>query len=278
MSGVELEVESTEEAPVAETPTETVWYEGMELSESQIGHIQNKGWGSPADVLKSYEELEKFRGADEDSLLKIPKDGDKDAWDAFHQKLGRPKTADEYVLGGDDIESEDLDFFKKELFELGVSSDKATDFMNRMLERTKELGLADDESSTLSKKKELAELKGEWGPDYDKKVELANRVLRQSGLEQEDLETLRETLGFTKTVRIMANIGERIGQDTILNGGGDVPDFNKTVEQYVREKKELMTAVGADPNRHALWNEGKGPDKEKLDSLITIINNLRNGN
>lgn len=274
MSEVDVEVTPEVNAPPAQT--ETLWYEGMELSESQIGHIQNKGWKGAGDVLKSYEELEKFRGADESQLLKIPSHDDKDAWDAFHEKLGRPKTADEYVLGGDDIESEDLDFFRNELFALGVSSAKATDFMNRMLERTKELGAADDESSTLSKKKELAELQGEWGPDYEKKVELANRVLRQSGLEQEDLEILRETLGFTKTVRIMANIGERIGQDTIMSGGGDVPDFNKTVEQYVREKDELMAAVGADPNRHAQWTLGKGPDKMKLDSLRTIINNLKN--
>ncbi len=53
---------------------------------------------SVADLAKSYVSAAKMVGLDKNSLLPIPRDDSKEAWDAVYNKLGRPETPDAYNL------------------------------------------------------------------------------------------------------------------------------------------------------------------------------------
>lgn len=53
---------------------------------------------SVADLAKSYVSAAKMVGLDKNSLLPIPRDDSKEAWDAVYSKLGRPETPDAYSL------------------------------------------------------------------------------------------------------------------------------------------------------------------------------------
>ena len=156
-----------------------------------------------ADV-KGSASLDKFKGANERELLghvakayvnlekmprglAVPKDDAKpEEWAAFYDKLGRPKSADEYGL---DIKvPEGMPWSKqaeanilKHLHEAGLSKRQAEKVVNGYLEEAKkgEIFLAQDKAKSRGEA-EIA-MKTEWGGLYDLNVALVQRSVGEFG-------------------------------------------------------------------------------------------------
>ena len=97
-----------------------------DVGDDMLGVIQNKGWKGVEDIVNSYTNLEKFRGADENSLLKMPSNDEER--NEFYSKLGRPDKAEDYNFNAPEgYEETDLDkLFREKAFENGVSADAYT--------------------------------------------------------------------------------------------------------------------------------------------------------
>ena len=273
----DIDVTDTGDGDSNEPTGDSAWYDNQGFSDEQIGLAQNKGWETASDMLKSYSELEKFRGADENSLLKLPKDDDENGWKEVRKKLGMPDTADEYVINtpeGMEFSEDDQNWFKEAMHKRGMSSADATEFFSDLSGREVSLRQAQEAAANEAKEADVASLKSEWGPKFDERVELANRVLRGNGISPEQVEGLRDSLGFKQTIELMANLGEKMGGDTILQGDAETPAFGKTMQQYKADLAQLNAEIGADKNRFELVAQGKGPDVLRRKNLREIINNL----
>jgi hypothetical protein len=174
-------------APVEEeTEVTTDWKEEFGLA----GNPQFDKFESPADLAKSYAELEHYRGssiripsseAGEEQLneftekllqvpgvTRIPAEDDKAGWDNIYQQLGRPGEAKGYkfdeVEGFSDPEAEGE--LKALAHELGLSNTQAAAIHKHLA-----TNIATESSAQAEvAEKSMAELKGEWGQAFEHKM------------------------------------------------------------------------------------------------------------
>lgn len=260
------------------TTTEAQWY-GDGLSDEQVGYLQNKGWDKPDGAIKvfdAYVEFEKFKGVGEDELLRIPKGDDTEGLGKAYSRLGRPEKAEDYVFNtGDGTDETEIGWFKEALHEMGASSSKATEFFDKLTERVTGLDKASEEAMLQERTENLAELRSRWGVKADERMELANRVLRKFNVDDEKLESIRDTLGFAKTIEIFADIGGMMHETKVQLGEETDTNFGNTVEQHKANREKLKQELIADPVRNAMFLQGKGSDVEKMRSINDTIAHLQ---
>src|SRR3990167_6497041 len=92
----------TPAAPIVTPVTPEVpagqWYDSFTDAGVKT-HAVTKQWATPEDAVRSNLNLEKLIGVPQDQILKLPKaDADAAEWNPIYDRLGRPKTAEEYAL------------------------------------------------------------------------------------------------------------------------------------------------------------------------------------
>lgn len=271
-------LEGDDGAGDAGTATETVeeeaapWHAGHEFKDEDVGYIQNKGWDDdPKKMLSSYQELEKFKGADETQLLKIPNTEDAEAWKAFYGRLGRPDEAAGYELnGGEGVADPKLmEAFGAKAIELGLNVPQAkglNDMFNDYAKETLEQAAKD---VTLKSETELADLRKEWGEQgYNDREELAKRACNTFGIDVVQADMLEDIVGSAGLIRLMSNIGQAMLGDKAVSP--DTPGgtgFGSTIEQVKADKQTLMAELIGDPARLAVYNQAKGADYERMEKF-----------
>ena len=184
-------------APVEEDETEatTDWKEEFGVA----GNPQFDKFESPADLAKSYAELEHYRGSsiripsaeagDEQmaefterllqvpGVTRIPAEDDKAGWDNIYQQLGRPGEAKGYefeqVEGFSDPEAEGE--LKTLAHELGLSKAQAAAVHKHFATNV----AAEDNGKAEASEKAMGELKGEWGQAFEHKMTQAQVAAAQ---------------------------------------------------------------------------------------------------
>ena len=187
------------------------------------GYVQNKGWSGPGDVLKSYVNLEKLMGADRAGrTVEIPKDPDDAvAMGQFYERLGRPKTAEEYALPLPE-KGADPEFAKwaKETFhEIGLTSAQArvlTEKWNGLMGGKIEAGQAAAQSRLVE---EGNALRKEWGAAFEQNCRAVDMAVAQFGLDPETMVALRDAIGPAKAMKLFHQIGTKLGEDVFVSGG-----------------------------------------------------------
>lgn len=255
--------------PPADDPAP--WHDGHELSDEDVGYIQNKGWDHPSKMLKSYQELEKFKGADETQLLKIPSAEDAEAWKALYGRLGRPDEAKGYELdGGEGVSDPKLmEAFGAKAIELGLNVSQAkglNDMWNEYAKATTEQAQKDTE---LKSETELADLRKEWGEQgYNDRVEMSKRTYREFGFDPESSTKLEEIVGAAGLIRIMSNICEKmLGDKAVTPDADSAQSFGTTIEQVKANIQSLQAELVGDPQRLAMYNQAKGADYERMEAF-----------
>ena len=103
-------------------------------SEGVRDFVAKKGFKSIDEQTAAHVELEGMLGQ-RDKLVVIPDDGDKEGWQKFNIRMGRPKTAEEYVFtprGDNDPKPEEslLTLFKEYALEKGMNQTAFQDTIN----------------------------------------------------------------------------------------------------------------------------------------------------
>lgn len=213
------------ENQTSETESQAVWSD--EFSETDKKIISDKGWKSPQDMFKSYQEIEKFAS----NKISIPKADDAEAWKKLDAKLGCPETIEGYEIKGiADIDKPFIDDFKAAALESGMRPSQFQKMYDCYKDRQDKL----TEAFNAQAEKDMEEVKAEWGDDYSKNEELMRRGVVVLGLEESLLTNIEMSIGTKEFMNLGKRLGEAISEDTAkgLSGGSTKSQEMTTKEFY----------------------------------------------
>lgn len=263
------------EAPVSEG--QAVWYESA--PDEVKGYIQNKGWDDPFKAVSSYQELEKFRGANENELLRLPKDPDAEgAYDAIYTKLGRPDSVDGYEINIPEnvtVDDARLNGAKELAHKLGLNQKQLQGIIDFDSQYYSQAQAQYEEQVAQQQEAEYNALRREWGSNADEREELSRRGLRSilpEGMDKEStLTKIEDAIGTAAMLKLFANVGDKMAREDRIHEAGNERPFGYTKEQASADKKALMSELSADEKRLSAYNQGKGADYDKMRRLNEII-------
>lgn len=203
----------------AQSTTPTSWTEG--LSPEDQAYIGNKGWENPTDLFQSYRNLEKFAGGSK-NLIELPDaDADADAMNQFFNKLGRPESPDGYGFQAPEGADEALDgWFRQAAHEEGLTEKQAANLYEKYNQMVGERGEMTAAEMTAKSEQDVVDLQKEWGRDYQKNIDQGQIAVRALGYDEESLQSLESKLGTADMLKLFANIGSKMGEDSFVTGDG----------------------------------------------------------
>ena len=242
----------------------TEWTSGFAPEETE--YVKNKGWKDPRSVLNSYKELEKFRGADEKSLIKLPnKDAKPEDWDAVWNKLGRPESPDKYELTapeGVQVNDDAVKWFRETAHKKGLSANTAKEMFNEWNKFGSELQQKMQQEKQASHTRDLEVLKSEWGADYTAKEEYARRGGKALGLDENVLNEIGDKIGTANLYKMLYKAGELAGEikrPDAAQSSGSTADQDAALKKIAEltGNKEFYRKLNIDKDPAAIneWNE-----------------------
>ena len=193
----------------------------------------------PINVARSYINAEQLIGRDKIPIPKTPEE-----WDATYKRLGKPDSAELYVLPIDESVDpklkehlgKDAEWFRAKAHELGLNEKQATALFSAFSGRTVENISNIQTSGETEKLNAEILLRSEFGPAYDGKMMLAGRALQELG--GDELVKLVDATGignhpaFTKAfMKIGSMMAEDLGLDK--NTGALMQSKESIQEQIV---------------------------------------------
>lgn len=174
------------------------------------------------NIGKSYQEMVKFRGADEKSLVKLP--GEKatpEEIKAFHQRLGAPEKPEAYEFKapeGVQLHEGMVNNFKGVFHELGLSAKQGADLFGKYVEYEGQLKAEYAAAQKAQYDDAIGVLKSEWGAKYDEQFALAQRGGQALGWSAEMLNAVG--IPTAELYKGLAKIGAMTGEDNRIEGAG----------------------------------------------------------
>lgn len=207
--------------------------------------VAAKGWTKPADIMMGYRNLEKMVGGKSlaaPNLAEPERLGEWEGWKA----LGVPDAPEGYEIKRPELAAglEWDEAFEKQAREWGVMAKVPPHAMQGFVDlfaarMNGMIGQVHAQTADARTRTE-AELKSEWGKDYDQNVELARQAARHYGkIGDEDLDRLDGILGSKGLMQLFADVG-RMNAEASLVGGGKV-NFTTPVAAAQSEIERLKT-------------------------------------
>lgn len=227
---------------------------------------QQRGWKDPATAIESYRNLEKtFSAADK---IVLPKEeGDKDGWGKVYKALGRPDTADGYQIpvakGGS---AEDLKVFQTKAHELGLTQKQAAELAKWY---DGDIAARTDAAGNQSKQQldvEIAQVKDNWGSNYQQNAEIARRGSDLLGFTAADIDKLESTIGHKKTMDMFLKVGQGSKEGRFVDGDGT--KFNPATKEAAQARLDEIR--NSDVERSEALKQGSDTFKE-VERLSKIV-------
>lgn len=218
------------------------------LDEDLRGYAELKGFKDGASVLTSYRNLEKMQGVPADKLLKLPDENDKEAVNAFLEKLGRPKTADGYKINIPQGQSDKLAKAMAPLFfNAGLSQKQVEQLVTgwNTMQEAEAKAIQQQQAEFVAAQE--AELKNEWGGRYAENLELAKRAATSLGITGEQINAFERSTDFKTVMNMLLNIAGKLSEDSLKGGnagaGKDIltPAAAKAKLEQLQNDKEWVT-------------------------------------
>lgn len=278
-----METEVQEAAPSVEagqaeaSQNDSAWYGTFD--DELKGYVQNKGWDDPIKAVKSYQELEKFRGANEDQLLKLPSDPQAEgAFDKIWEKLGRPADASGYKVEFDGeitVDEARMSKYAEVAHKVGITQKQFEALAKLDAEYMGGLQTTHMEEIKQKQEQEYQALRSEWGSNADEREELSRRGLRSvlpdNQNADEMIASIEQAIGTANTLKLFANVGDRLAREDKIPAGDSDRPYGYTREQALADRKQLMTELSGDAERLKVYNTGKGVDYDKMSRFNKII-------
>lgn len=258
------------------------WYAA--LDEDTRKTAEAKGWKSPTDAVKSYNELfTKFSSTTANTLALPGSDASAEAWNEVYTKLGRPETPEGYQFAVPEGLPADLPYdqtlaanSKNWAHEAGLSPKQAQVLHDRFAAHQAAQFQSMQETSAKQVQEAHGALQKLWGDEssveYKRNQELANRAIRHQG--GDDLVAELKTLGALdvngrvrspRIAQAFAKIGEAMyAEDAVYAGPGGMENpfapgpsehMGKQGELIRRDPKlavALMRQAGIDPASYGM--------------------------
>lgn len=249
----------------AGAPATPVWTDGF--SADDRGFVQSKGFADPGQLLNSYRNLEKLMGAGPADLLRMPKDDKPESWDPVYARLGRPAAPGDYKLAKfegmpDEASAAKFnDFLRNTFHGLGLTAKQAEGITGKWADFVRETISGQETALEQQALAEQSVLRGEWGPNYDRNVNIARSAASALGLAPEHVDQLEDALGFGQTMKFLASVGSRMGEADYVDGGSrpgfDVQDQESAMAEINTLKVDVEFAkklTSGDAEAKARWD------------------------
>jgi hypothetical protein len=214
-------------AAPSQAPQPQPWTAGFD--EDTNAYVQNKGWKDPADLLNSYKNLEKFAGGSK-NLVEIPgEDADIDRLSQFYNKLGRPESPDKYgIEAGEGLDAELTEWYKNTSHELGLTGKQAKALFEKWNETVSQRETAMQQETVRQQEQDIQSLKKEWGQAYENQIDAGRRAVNALGYDQNQLNAMEDKLGTAEMLKLFAQIGSKMGEDSFAGGERSGGSFGLT--------------------------------------------------
>lgn len=251
--------------PAAQPPASTAaapWFDSFQ-DPAVKAFATAKNWATSEEAVRSTLNLEKLVGVPQDQVLKLPKADAPDAdWAPVYDRLGRPKTADEYNIsvppGADESYAKHV---KQLMHESGLTAKQAEKVAKGTAEYVQNQIKAQGDALTAETVKQKAALEAEWGAAAGKNVQIVRSTAAKLGLDTDAIDSLEHVMGLKGAMQFIHKLGVAIGEDKFEGGS-----FGSNVMSpaQAQAKIELIKTDGAFVQRYAT---GDAAAKQEMDNL-----------
>lgn len=250
--------ESTTVSTAISTTPDAKWYAGFD-AETQ-NYITTRGLADKdvsaafLETAKAHQEAQAYIGVPKEQLLKLPKaDAPPEEWDEVYTKLGYSKNADDYKLDGlkradgTDADTALKDFLRAQAVDLKLSPAAAAKFADATLKHLEGVTAAQTSEQTADATRALEQLRASWGPNYEANKVIADNayaaIMAAAGFDQTKMtaaiQKLGETAGRSETMQMLLAVGQKLGEDKFVGGGGPGALGPRNAEQATARIAEL---------------------------------------
>ncbi|HDZ15610.1 hypothetical protein LCGC14_1679580 [marine sediment metagenome] len=250
---------STEQTSTEQEQTPTNWY-----GEEHNDLVKAKGWDVNG-FLKSYKELEKFKGVGEHLL--IPESAeDADGWNKIYTQLGRPESSEKYTFTnetGVKISDELMAGFKKFAFVEGYTQKQLAGAIQFQLEAVKASEEVDRTQREQLREENVSNMKQKWQDGYEPTIIKIDNIAEKLGIK-----SYFEDLGIDKEpeiVNMLLTIANS-DSDSQLTTTGHTPPASKTLQERLKD------VMASDAHKNEFHVDHKKAQAEFLDINMQIAN------
>ena len=224
------------------------------------------------DFVKSYLHAQKMVGADK---IPVPnKHSTDEDWNEVFKRLGAPSSPDDYKYNFKDqeMDSEQVQEFNKTAHKLGLLPKQAEGLIKFYNEMNGNIAANQEEQAAQAQLNVETELKKEFGPQFNKRLDQAKRLAVNS-LGQDFLENtyLKDgsRLGDNLTViKAFSSLADKLSEDPIIQGDGSSYMTAKDIEKEITE----LTQEGS-----AYWDKNHINHQKSVDEVLKLREMLNNG-
>ena len=253
------------EPVVAEQPQEnTVDFKSL-IPESFKEEKSLENFDNMEDLLKSYLHVQKMVGADK---IPVPnKYATDEDWKEVFTRLGAPKTPEDYKYSfkDDEVDPKQLKTFNETAHRLGLLPKQAEALVKYYNNINQSHSEQLEAQAITAQEKTEADLKKEFGPQFNKRLDQAKRLATNTLGEEflnntvlKDGSRLGDNL---EVIKAFSNLAEKLSEDEIVKGEGSEYQTAKDIEKQIAE----LTQQGS-----AYWQDQHPNHKKAVDEVLKL--------
>jgi len=259
------------EPVVAEQPQEnTVDFKSL-IPESFKEEKSLENFDNMEDLLKSYLHAQKMVGADK---IPVPnKYATDEDWKEVFTRLGAPKTPEDYKYSfkDDEVDPKQLKTFNETAHRLGLLPKQAEALVKYYNNINQSHSEQLEAQAITAQEKTEADLKKEFGPQFNKRLDQAKRLATNTLGEEflnntvlKDGSRLGDNL---EVIKAFSNLADKLSEDEIVKGEGSEYQTAKDIEKQIAE----LTQQGS-----AYWQNQHPNHKKAVDEVLKLREMLHN--
>tara|TARA_R100000231_G_scaffold52500_1_gene44361 strand:- start:113 stop:970 length:858 start_codon:yes stop_codon:yes gene_type:complete len=217
------------------------------------------------DFVKSYLHAQKLVGADK---IPVPnKHATEEDWNEVFKRLGAPSDPNDYKYDFKDQEMDQgqVQEFNKTAHRLGLLPKQAEGLIKFYNEMNVNNAASQEEAAAQSQMNVEAELKKEFGPQYNKRLDQAKRLavnsLGQDFLENTYLKDGSRLGDNLNVIKAFSDLADKLSEDPIIQGDGTSYMTAKDIEKEITE----LTQEGS-----AYWDKNHINHQKSVDEVLKL--------
>ena len=217
------------------------------------------------DFVKSYLHAQKLVGADK---IPVPnKHATEEDWNEVFKRLGAPSDPNDYKydLKDQEMDSEAVQQFNKTAHRLGLLPKQAEGLIKFYNEMNVNNAASQEEAAAQAQLNVETELKKEYGPQYNKRLDQAKRLavnsLGQDFLENTYLKDGSRLGDNLNVIKAFSDLADKLSEDPIIQGDGTSYMTAKDIEKEITE----LTQEGS-----AYWDKNHINHQKAVDEVLKL--------
>ena len=217
------------------------------------------------DFVKSYLHAQKMVGADK---IPVPnKHSTDEDWNEVFKRLGAPGSPDDYKYDFKDqeMDSQQVQEFNKTAHRLGLLPKQAEGLIKFYNEMNGNIAANQEEQAAQAQLNVETELKKEFGPQFNKRLDQAKRLavnsLGQDFLENTYLKDGSRLGDNLNVIKAFSDLADKLSEDPIIQGDGTSYMTAKDIEKEITE----LTQEGS-----AYWDKNHINHQKAVDEVLKL--------